>query len=650
MASASVAVAASVPVPALTSVLVPDFYGYNKVRTVSNISAHGTSQLNFCKKKTNLSIKMCSVLKTNVLVYSPILCGGLVMTHKSPFFSGSRLGSLIVFMTAFIEVMTYFQNDPASWPTICEAGSFLVLASIAANRVTLGRGKEINKVTRETNSAWLGKLQLKDKSPSLYKFEHPREILDADGKRVLPMEIFEFGRSRSKDLLLNVRKVYDTLGYTGPQSFSDLDKIKIDYDGLTQSDKDIIKSAGNEDFSGVHLSTCHYCKQNGENITAVFRTPFDLTDLLNYNSLCNGYVQYNTTNENREITEWITLNPTDERKTKAEKKINQAVAYIKLVIRKMNLALIYSKEQDEEDAKMQVTFFPGTNDKIEQINMFALHVLSAIVSHLILSLILEPDTDVYTPFLPITQADNSEKSIENIIKQIKHCKSYHYSNACREAPNANREDLIRLNTSECVSYDSSQEACEEKYKTNSEYQDTVTELKKFEPHSGNSNSNSNSSNSSNSNSNSSSNSMSDIEITPLSLVGDINELHLSQEEEEEIDELRKILEPTMNSSSATAMDESSATAMDEFTAELERFRAQNREKNKASNGDMQVDAVLGDKRSLENKETSNKSPRGIGGRKSKKQLKRKNTKISKKRQSSKRKNTIKKRKSSRRKK
>lgn len=616
MASASVAVAASVPVPALTSVLVPDFYGYNKVRTVSNISAHGTSQLNFCKKKTNLSIKMCSVLKTNVLVYSPILCGGLVMTHKSPFFSGSRLGSLIVFMTAFIEVMTYFQNDPASWPTICEAGSFLVLASIAANRVTLGRGKEINKVTRETNSAWLGKLQLKDKSPSLYKFEHPREILDADGKRVLPMEIFEFGRSRSKDLLLNVRKVYDTLGYTGPQSFSDLDKIKTDYDGLTQSDKDIIKSAGNEDFSGVHLSICHYCKQNGENLTVVCRTPFDLTDLLNYESLCNGDVQYNTTNVNREITEWITLNPTPAKISK----IKQAVAYIKSVIRKMNLALIYSKEQDEEDAKMQVTFFPGTNDKIEQINMFALHVISAIVSHLILSLILEPDTDVYTPFLPITQADNSEKSIENIIKKITHCKSYHYSNACREAPNANPQDLIKLNTSECGSYDSSQEICEEKFKTNSKFQDTVTGLKKFEPHSGSSNS--------------ISDSKSNIEITPLSLVKDINELHLSQEKTDEIDELRKILEPSMNESSA-AKDAKFKEVLDQ---------------NKGQNGDMRVDTVISKKRDLEYKETSNKSPKGIGVRKSKKQFKRKHIKISKKRKSSKIKNTIKKRKSSRRKK
>ena len=603
---------------AAASVLAPNFYGYTQVRTVSNISAHGTSQLNFCKKKTNLSIKMCSVLKTNVLVYSPILCGGLVMTHKSPFFSGSRLGSLIVFMTAFIEVMTYFQNDPASWPTICEAGSFLLLASIAANRVTLGRGKEINKVTRETNSAWLGKLQLKDKSPSLYKFEHPRETLDANGKRVLPMEIFEFGRSRSKDLLLNVRKVYDTLGYTGPQSFSDLDKIKTDYDGLTQSDKDIIKSAGNEDFSGVHLSICHYCKQNGENLTVVCRTPFDLTDLLNYESLCNGDVQYNTTNVNREITEWITLNPTPAKISK----IKQAVAYIKSVIRKMNLALIYSKEQDEEDAKMQVTFFPGTNDKIEQINMFALHVISAIVSHLILSLILEPDTDVYTPFLPITQADNSEKSIENIIKKITHCKSYHYSNACREAPNANPQDLIKLNTSECGSYDSSQEICEEKFKTNSKFQDTVTGLKKFEPHSGSSNSSS------------ISDSKSNIEITPLSLVKDINELHLSQEKTDEIDELRKILEPSMN--------ESSAAKDAKFKEVLEQ--------NKGHNGDMRVDTVISKKRGLEYKETSNKSPKGIGVRKSKKQFKRKHIKISKKRKSSKIKNTIKKRKSSRRKK
>jgi hypothetical protein len=170
----------------------------------------------------------------------------------------------------------------------------------------------------------LENLQLEDKTPSLYKFENPRETLGTDGKRVLPMEIFTFARSRSKDLLINVRKVYDTLGYTGPQSFSDLDKIKTDYDGLTQPDKDIIKSAGNEDFSGVHLSTCNYCKQNGENLTAVFITPFDVTDLLNYNSLCSGYIQYNTTNENREITEWITLNPTDKRKTKAENKINRA--------------------------------------------------------------------------------------------------------------------------------------------------------------------------------------------------------------------------------------------------------------------------------------------------------------------------------------
>ena len=51
-----------------------------------------------------------------------------------------------------------------------------------------------------------------------------------------------------------------------------------------------------------------------------------------------------------------------------------------------------------------------------------------------------------------------------------------------------------------------------------------------------------------------------------------------------------------------------------------------------------------------NTETSNKSSKGIGVRKSKKQFKRKHIKISKKRKSSKIKNTIKKRKSSRRKK
>ena len=39
---------------AAASVLAPNFYGYTQVRTVSNISAHGTSQLNFCKKKRKL--------------------------------------------------------------------------------------------------------------------------------------------------------------------------------------------------------------------------------------------------------------------------------------------------------------------------------------------------------------------------------------------------------------------------------------------------------------------------------------------------------------------------------------------------------------------------------------------------------------------
>ena len=624
----------------------PDFYGYNKVRTVSNISAHGTSQLNFCKKTTKLSIQMCSLVKSNVLVYSPIMCGGLVMTYKNPFFSGSRLGSLIVFMTAFIEVMTYFQNDPTSWATICDHGRFLLLASIAANLVTLGRGKEINKLTRETNSALVTKLNLQDKSPSLYKFETTRETLDKYGKRVLPMDIFTFGMSRSKDLLINVRKVYDTLGYTGPQSFNDLDKITEDYNGLTQADKDIIKSAGNEDFSGVHLSICQYCKQNGEILTVVCRTPFDLTDLLNYESLCNGYVQYNTANVNREITEWITLNPTETQLDNAKKKIKQAIAYIKLVIRKMNLSLVMSTEQDEEDASMDVTFFPGTNDKISQINMFALHVLSAIVSHLILSLILEPDIDVYTPFVPIAQPDNSEKSIENIIKKITHCKSYHYSNACREVHNADPEELRILNSSECVSYDCSQREFDELSKTDSQFLDTKKQLGSFDADinssmsDSNSNSMSNSNSNSNSMSNSNSNSMSDsdIEITPLSLVGDINELHLSETETDEIDRLRQILEPTMDSSSATARD-------DGFNALLERFRAQNR----AQNMSLQADTVLSNKRGFEDKETSNKSPRSVGGRKSKKQLKRKNTKILKKRKSSKRKNTIKKGKSSGRK-
>jgi hypothetical protein len=283
---------------------------------------------------------------------------------------------------------------------------------------------------------------------------------------------------------------------------------------------------------------------------------------------------------------------------------------------------------------MQVTFFPGTNDKIEQINMFALHVLSAIVSHLILSLILQPDIDVYTPFVPIAQPDNSEKSIENIIKKITHCKSYHYSNACKEAPNVSPEDIIGLNTSECAHHDSSQKACEENLKTNSEYKNTVTELTNDEPASSNS-SNSNSSNS-NSMSESNSNSMSESNSNSNSM-SDINELHLSKKEENEIDELRKNLEPIINSSVETDT---------EFQKVLERFRAQNR----AQNMSMQVDTVISNKRGLEDKETSNKSPRGIGGRKSKKQLKRKNTKIIKKKKSSKRKNTIKKRKTSRRKK
>ena len=109
---------------------------------------------------------------------------------------------------------------------------------------------------------------------------------------------------------------------------------------------------------------------------------------------------------------------------------------------------------------------------------------------------------------------------------------------------------------------------------------------------------------------------------------------MSQEKTDEIDELRKILEPSMNESSA-AKDAKFKEVLDQ---------------NKGHNGDMRVDTVISKKRGLEYKETSNKSSKGIGVRKSKKQFKRKHIKISKKRKSSKIKNTIKKRKSSRRKK
>ena len=434
------------------SARVPNFYGYTQARTISNISAHGTSQLGFCRKRTNLRYEMCSAVENSVNVYSQILLGCLMYTHINPLFSSSRLGSLLVFMTAFKDVITYFQNTPHLWTNICNPGYFLLLANRGAQLVTLGRGKEINELTKAKNYAFLEENEFEDETPSSFKFQTSKRVDELGQPLAAPMEIFTFERSHSTELLKNVREVYGTLGYTGPQSINNLKKVKQDYNGLSQADKDTIDSAGNA-FSGVHLSICQYCKQNGETLTAVFAIPFDLTDLLNYESLYN--VQYNTTNE----TEWMTINPTEANQSK----IKQAIAYIKFVLTTINRGLdddsdeeVFEEEEEgfDEDEDAKTIFFKDT-DKIQQINAFALHVLSAIVSHLILSLILEPDVNVYVPIAPINRGD-SETRILTIIEEIKHCKSYYYSNACKEVHNPNVKYLQKWIESEPV-YGESQE-------------------------------------------------------------------------------------------------------------------------------------------------------------------------------------------------
>jgi hypothetical protein len=452
------------------------FFGYNQARTISNISAHGSSLLTFCEKNTFLSNLMCSIIEECVLVYNTIKFQGcLSYTHDSAMFSSSRFGGVIVFMTAFIEVIIEYQNTPDLWNNICAHGSFLILADTGANRVTLGRGREIHALNEEKNNDFMKKNNLIKNPLSSNKFERNKKKNNLGEHLPAPMEIFTFERSHSKELLINVRRIYDTLKYHGPQSIENLKKAQQDFNRLPKTDRETLNSAGNGGFSGVHLSICQYCKQDGENITAVFTTPFDVTDLFNYESLCNGHIQYNTTKAKSEKTEgektgWMTINSTEARKIK----IQQAKTYIILVLKTLNEALdksngktvsgedeyVYDEDEDEEvevfheettdETKMKVRFFKDnrTNKniiKIQQINSFALHIVSSIVSHLILSLILESN-EAYTPFAPI-DINNLETSIQNLIEKIDHCKSYYYSNACREVTNPNVKKLKMWNES-----------------------------------------------------------------------------------------------------------------------------------------------------------------------------------------------------------
>lgn len=475
------------------------FFGYNQARTISNISAHGSSITTFCEKNTFLSNLMCSIIEIFVHVYSTIKFQGcLSFTHESAMLSSSRFGGVIVFMTAFIEIIIEYQTTPDLWKEICELGKFLIFANTGANRVTLGRGKEIHAVNKEKNAAFLKENELPQPPLSSINFERNQKIDDLGEHLPAPMEIFTFERSHSKELLINVRRIYDILKYPGPQSISNLKKVQQDFNSLYKTDREIMNSAGNGGFSGVHLSICQYCKQDGEILTAVFTTPFDVTDLFNYQSLCNGYVQYNTTKAGGEKTGWITINSTEARKSK----IKQAKTYIILVLETINKALdksngktvfdedehVYDEDDDEDvevfyeettdETKMKVRFFKDNRTdkniiKIQQINSFALHVLSAIVSHLILSLILEPN-EAYTPFAPIEVGD-SETSIQNLIKKINHCKSYYYSNACREVTKPNVEKLKTWNKSQYV-YGESQEQNLKSSTTDEKYIDTQKKL------------------------------------------------------------------------------------------------------------------------------------------------------------------------------
>ena len=397
------------------------FFGYNQARTISNISAHGSSLFTFCKEKTTLRNAICLVVEELVKMYNTVCFGDKSFAHESAMFSGSRFGGVIVFMTEFIEVIIQYQNTPDLWKKICESGTFLSLANTGANRVTLGRGKEIYELNIK-NAASSKKIELPQESIGLKNFETNKRITILGEYLSAPMEIFTFERSHSKELLINVRRIYDILKYPGPQSISKLKQAQQDFNSLSKTDREIMNSAGNGGFSGVHLSICQYCKQDGEILTAVFTTPFDVTDLFNYQSLCNGYVQYNTTTREGEKTGWMTINYTDARKSK----IQQAKTYIILVLETLNEALDDESvldEKGEEKAKvkeMNVEFFEertrtGKNIiKIKQINSFALHVVSSIVSHLILSLILETNEE-YTPFAPIV--GDSETSIINLIEK-----------------------------------------------------------------------------------------------------------------------------------------------------------------------------------------------------------------------------------------
>ena len=51
------------------------FFGYNQARTISNISAHGSSTFNFCKDKTPLRNAMCLVVEELVKMYSTVCFG-----------------------------------------------------------------------------------------------------------------------------------------------------------------------------------------------------------------------------------------------------------------------------------------------------------------------------------------------------------------------------------------------------------------------------------------------------------------------------------------------------------------------------------------------------------------------------------------------
>lgn len=529
-----------------------NFYGYTQARTVSNISSHGTSLLSFCKKKTPLRNAMCEAVKDDVNVYSTIHMSCLSWTYINPLFLGSRLGNLIAFMAAFIEVMIYFQNTPHLWEKICKSGTFLLLANIGANLSTLGRGKEISKLNKYKNSRFLEEFRLTEKPLSSNKFERSQKIDKLGQHLPAPIEIFTFERSHSKELLINVKNVYDTLGYDGPQSISDMKRVQLDYDRLTQANKNKIDSAGNNDFSGVHLSICQYCKENGETLTAVCTTPFDVTDLINYDSLCNGYVQYNITNAGGEKTGWMTINPTNEKKSK----IKQAISYIMTVLITINRALgddddvEVEEEEDEEDREeerevMKVEFFkdPMTGKniaKIKQINSFALHVLSAIVSQLILSLILHPENATYTHFAPIT--NDPETSVQNLIEQINHCKSYYYSNACKKVNKRNYKFIKKWIESEPV-YGESQQQFDVLSEMEPRYRYVKTELDKFDsggPGGGGGGAADNSSSASGGNSS----------MTPqFAIVEDMNDLiktGLSKNETDDIVELIKIFDPTDN--------------------------------------------------------------------------------------------------------